>query len=340
MKHSIETDVAIVGAGISGLLAARRLQAEGLRAVVFDKSRGVGGRMATRRSGESVFDHGAQYFTARNPDFRRLVEDWHQRGLLKHWSNGFVVAGSGFKQDGEARWTGVNGMTTVAKHLAVTLDVRKNSHVRSVVWNEQQWSLRFEDDSKVTAPALLLTAPIPQSLGMIDAGDVELPFIARKQLESIEYAPCIAVMVKLAGPSQVPTPGGLWTSGEPIAWISDNSQKGIAPLENASITLHAGPTFSRENWRSSDTNVTDKLLHSAQSWLGDRVRSTQLHRWRYSIPERVLPERCLSLDQPGPLVFAGDAFGGPRVEGAALSGLAAAAWLTEKMKLESQCHAV
>lgn len=80
--------VAVIGAGISGLFAARTLADHGLPVTVFDKGRGVGGRMSTRRvDGRPCFDHGAQYFTARDLRFRQYVQSWLEQGVVAHWPN-------------------------------------------------------------------------------------------------------------------------------------------------------------------------------------------------------------------------------------------------------------
>ena len=142
------------------------------------------------------------------------------------------------------------------------------------------------------------------------------------------YDSCIAVMAKLEGPSRIPSPGGIWFSGEPVAWLADNTQKGICAEAGAgsSITLHAGPNFSREYWDET-ARAVGFLLQEAAPWLGTSVKHFQTHRWRFAKPNRIHPDPVLSVYCPAPLVFAGDAFGGPRVEGATLSGLAAAGCL-------------
>jgi renalase len=111
--------------------------------------------------------------------------------------------------------------------------------------------------------------------------------------------------------------------GEPLAFIADNHRKGISP-NVFTVTLHAGPEFTREHWDAPHAEVAQKLLHAASEWLRAPVKQWQVHRWRYSLPVQTHPEACLFTDQPAPLVFAGDAFGQPRVEGAFLSGRAAA----------------
>ena len=130
----------------------------------------------------------------------------------------------------------------------------------------------------------------------------------------------------------MPEPGALQLQSEPIAWIADNHRKGISP-DAFTVTIHAGPEFTREHWETAYDIVARKLLHAAADWLRAPVKSWQVHRWRYSQPTVLHPEPCLLVNGGAPLVFAGDAFGAPRVEGAALSGLAAAESVSHYLRL-------
>jgi len=329
MKTDSPLDVIVIGAGISGLLAAAGLQSGGARVLVLDKGRGVGGRLATRRTDSGVFDHGAQFFTARDPQFRSRVEEWQAAGIVKAWATGFALADGTFKRDGETRFCGVSGMSSIAKHLAHGLDVRVNAKVVRVQTEGRGWVVTTDAGERFSGRALLLTPAVPQSLELLATGDFLLPEPVRGELRQIAYAPCLAVLAQLSGPSRIPDPGGLWFEGEPISWMADNQRKGVSSGAGAAVTIHAGPQFSRAHWESPEGEVTATLLAAAAPWLGNVPVQTQLHRWRYSLPLRVHPERCVVVREPAPLVFAGDAFGGPRVEGAALSGLAAGAALAK-----------
>ncbi|MDX1612977.1 MAG: FAD-dependent oxidoreductase [Candidatus Promineifilaceae bacterium] len=329
------TSCLIVGAGMAGLLAARQLQAQGVRVTVLDKGRGVGGRMATRRvrpavEGEgaalAVFDHGAQFFTVRDERFAALVDDWQEAGVVAQWSRGFATADGSYYADGHPRYRGVGGMTAIAKHLAHGLDVRLATRAVSLQATADGWQAITSDGQRFEGASLILTPPVPQALALLDEGGVALPETVRRSLEAISYEPCLALLVLLPDGGQVPEPGGLWPVGEPLAWVADNHRKQVSPRRGA-ITLHAGPEFSQAHWDSDKETVAGAMLAAAAEWLGADPLEVQLQRWRYSKPVRLHGAPCLAAVEPAAVVFAGDAFAGPRVEGAALSGLAAADWL-------------
>ncbi len=322
----------IIGAGIAGLTAARVLQSNGLNIAVFDKGRGVGGRLATRwsenQAGErALYDHGAQFFTVREASFQTQVDEWLSAGLVKEWARGFADASGTAQADGHPRYCAVAGMNSLARDLANGLAVTTNAQVTSIGVNEKTWHVQMANGERYTSDALILTPPVEQSLALLDAGATKLPAEARAALERITYDPCFAVMADLDAPSHLPEPGAVQLRGEPLGqplvWIGDNHRKGISP--NAfTITLHAGPEFTREHWDAPHELIAQKLLHAASDWLRSPVKSWQVQRWRYSQPVVTHPEPCLLVNAPAPLVFAGDAFGAPRIEGAFLSGRAAA----------------
>jgi predicted NAD/FAD-dependent oxidoreductase len=218
-------------------------------------------------------------------------------------------------------------MSDIAGYLAGGLEVRSGVRAASISFSGGQWKVRT-DAGIFEADSLALTPPVPQSLELLHAGGVDLPGHALRALESIVYEPCIAVLALLDGASRIPPPGGLRLAGEPLSWIADNSLKGISHQAGA-VVVHAGAAFSRERLEEDLEETGKMILDAASPWLGTRVKTVQVHRWRYSKPSVLHRERCLVVREPGILVFAGDAFGGPRVEGAALSGLAAAEKLIE-----------
>lgn len=316
----------VVGAGISGLLAARELVSAGWRVVVLEEGRGVGGRMATRRFGGGVFDHGAQFFTARSDDFESLVYGWIEAGAAGEWSRGFAGPEGERPPDGHPRYRGASGMASVPKLLAEGLDTRTNERVVEVGRDGNGWRIRTETGLTESAEALLMTPPAPRSLALVSD---ELSPDERRALEAITYDPCLALMALLDGPVGLPKPGGVQIHGELLDWISDNRMKGISA--EPSLTIHAGPGWSREHFDDPEEDVVRSLLQLADEWLGINLAAkaveTSLVRWRYSWVTQNRPERFFVATESPPLVFCGDGFGGAKVEGASLSGLAAAGWL-------------
>ncbi|HEU4679873.1 MAG TPA: FAD-dependent oxidoreductase, partial [Terrimicrobiaceae bacterium] len=256
--------------------------------------------------------------------FDAIVQEWRELGVVLPWATGFALPDGSLKRDGRERFCGVSGMSALAGHLARNLDVRLNATVARVATKGDVWEVTTEKAERFSSRALLLTAPVPQTLRLLATGDVPLPDGIKKELEQIKYTPCLALLASLSGTSLVPDPGGLWFPGEPICWIADNHRKGISPGFNGALTIHAGADYSRRHWDTPAQEVTEELLMEAAPWLGTTPIQTQLHRWRYSQPLSVYPESCLTMESPAPLIVAGDAFGGPCVEGAVLSGLAAA----------------
>jgi predicted NAD/FAD-dependent oxidoreductase len=317
----------VVGAGISGLLAARELAAAGLSVVVAEKSRGLGGRMATRRFDAGVCDHGAQFFTAKTAEFAKIVEAASAEELVERWCDGFPDGNGRLPDSRHARLRGRPTMNAFAQRFGRGLDVRFCWKTTAVAATGKGWRATSEFGDSIEAPALFLSAPLPQSLDLLDAGGVSLPQNERAELRSCLYHPCFSLMARLRGNSAVPEPGAIYPflneGHEPLGWIADNRRKGISP-EAATLTILAGREFSGRHFDAEPAAVIELMLSAAEPWLGSEIVERRLHRWRYSEPVRAFAEPFRRASCAAPLYFIGDAFGGSRVEGAALSGLNAA----------------
>jgi renalase len=339
MDGAQQRRVVVVGAGIAGLMCAKALAGAGVDVVVVDKGRGVGGRMATRRFAGAVFDHGAQYFTARPPWFASEVLGWESAGVVARWFDA-----------GEPAWRGVPSMTGIAKHLAKGLDVRLGMTVSSVsAGGPARWTVVATPGVGGTdgaeqpvgvvmeADAVVITAPVPQGLAMLDAGGVVLAADVVTRLDAVSYDPCLAVLAVFDGPTGMVAPGwqragdgdGAGDSDGVVAWVADNQLKGVSELP--ALTLHCTTEASRAMFDDDADDVIAAVLAAATSLpgrpgFGREVVASQLVRWRYARVATADPGPCLitEVDGAGPLVVAGDGFGGPRVESAAASGVAAA----------------
>jgi hypothetical protein len=333
MVDMVQTDVLIVGAGLAGLMAAHVLKEAGVQALVIDKGRSVGGRMATRRIGDGVADHGAQFFTVREPEFKAYIDRWLEEDRIFEWSRGWSDGSLSDTRDGHPRYAARGGMNALAKSLAEGLDVRLNTKLESISPHGEGWRAVDESGAIYSVRGGILTPPVPQSIALADAGRTPLAPADRAELVKIEYEPSLTAMFLVEGDVRLPPPGALQRPHAPIFWIGDNNRKGISP--NATVlTAQAGPTYSQQLWERTDADILASMKVDMLPILGERVRivEAELKRWRYAQPKSVYKDRCLAAADLPPLIFAGDAFGGPRVEGAVLSGLTAGHTMAEKLK--------
>ncbi len=304
----------IIGAGMAGLSAARELTSQGWDVTILDKGRGVGGRMATRRMANSRADHGAQYFSVRTPEFRQLVDQLEAEGVAKAWD----LSEAGIEHP---RYIGAQGMSTIPKYLAQGLNSTLQERVVLIEGDESGCRVTTEAGHTFRADALLLTMPAPQVLTLLRDSAIALPEFERIALENITYQPCLAVIVLLSQPSQMPPPGMEILEKKGVEKVIDNQQKGIAP-EQPTVTIHATPAFSTEHLEGDLRAAGQMLLNELTAWIpAESIAEYQVHRWRYSLVEVRHPEGYLRVSMPFPLLLGGDGFGMGNVEGAFQSGL-------------------
>lgn len=321
--------ILILGAGLSGLMAAHRLTASGHTVTVLDKGRSVGGRLATRRVGGGHADHGAQFFTVREPQFDAHVQRWLADGVAYEWSRGWSDGESPAKTDGFSRYAVKGGLNALATYLQRTLptdsaSVRVTVKATAIQPDGGGWRVTDEAGETFTGDGLILTAPVPQSLALLDAGQTPLTPSDRAALEAVRYDPCLCGLILLDRPANLPEPGAVQRPDFWVTWIADNQRKGIsaAPL----LTLHINPAYSAEHYDAPDDPILADLEPVWRAYAPDAVVvEAQVKRWRYSQPRVMHPAPTLLAENLPPLAFAGDAFGDKsRIEGAALSALAAA----------------
>ena len=188
--------VVVVGAGISGLLCARRLVENGVDVQVLEQSTRVGGRLATERIGEAVFDTGAQFFTVRTPGFQALVDAWIARCVAREWCRGFPPAPDGFP-----RYIGVEGMAAIAEAAAEGLDLRLDVTVGDVDSIDAEAVIvtaPSDDYDEMLALLCVLDRPsaVPSPGGLQLTDDPLLSFVGDNQQKGISSVPALTVHVR------------------------------------------------------------------------------------------------------------------------------------------------
>jgi predicted NAD/FAD-dependent oxidoreductase len=340
--------VAVIGAGISGLCAARTLADHGLHVTVFDKGNSVGGRMSSRRvdsdDGHVTFDHGAQYFSALDPRFRRYVDSWLQQGVVARWpdvesdrshrivelKNGRVLE----KPDSIERFVGSPSMNAVCRHLATDLNVHVQTQVGAMESADE--GVRLSDDAGRflgTFQRVIVSAPAPQTAELL----VNFPRLAQP-IAKIQMQPCWSVMVSFQYPITSDWVGA-FIHDSVLTWVARNNTKpnrSSSPINHEHLVLHAGHQWTEQNWDRPADEVAQELLATFWKDSGGPPQSPlhlKAHRWKFALPVDPPSDQCF-FDAEAGIAACGDWAGGPRVEGAFLSGMAAAGRVLGTLSME------
>jgi predicted NAD/FAD-dependent oxidoreductase len=315
--------VAIIGAGLAGLACARTLAAHGVAVRLFDKGRGPGGRMATRRvevGGHAFsFDHGAQYLTTRTRIFGAMLD---------------TVGAKPWPQPG--RFVGVPRMSQIPRALADGLDVTLYRHVTALDGGPGQWRLQHFDAARIRpgrplpeeAPAedgpfdaVVLALPAPQAVPLLQPA---APLLA-ELLGKVVLAPCWTLMAAL--PERLNLPDWQQLEGGPISWLARDSSKPGRDAAHECWVAQASPEWSRAQLEKSAEAVAALLLEALGKLAGTALPTpifAAAHRWRFGLAESPFGAPCL-WDATLGLGAAGDWCLGKRAEDAVESGMAMAA---------------
>jgi renalase len=325
-------EIAIVGAGMAGLTCARMLQAAGRDVVVVDKSRGLGGRLATRRLGETHGDHGVCYLNPKDDRFSALIQDLICRDVVTVWCDRLhqlSAAGLSLEPLPKPRYASPMGATAIAKALAKDLTLELNQQIQEIQPIADGWQLTSRDpEFSLTAKIVILAIPAPQALPLVQS--VANPdFVAA--IAGVQFAPCLTAIAVYPG-SQNPKIGGSEMCGvtcvedEMLGWIGFDTTKQVDPKQTV-IIIQSNAKFAAVQFDAIDLiavgqqlcDRAGEVLH--MPWIA-KPELLQLHRWKYAFAINPIESRFLSATTAAPLYCIGDWCGGARVESAFLSGLA------------------
>ena len=325
-------DVAIIGAGLAGVAAAGDLIAAGKSVLLIEKSRGIGGRMATRRHAGTRIDHGAQFFTARSERFAAFVNGLVQSGIVQVWSHGFPILVDGdvcARADGHPRYVCPAGMSELAKQLLPdTVECELGTQVTSVirladpVGDGMRYEILAGESTVCLARDVVLNLPPVQLVAV--AGDL-LTDSERERLLAIEMEPCWALGGCLA--EDIPLNAVALECQHPVlGWISRNHTRRGEAYEPLSIMVHASGAWSASHLEDDPLDVRNAIeaaMHEIGMplhWDGDPF----IHRWRYAKPVTGLGADVFCHTTSPGVYGVGDWCIGGRVEGAVSSGWSAA----------------
>ena len=316
--------IAIIGTGIAGLSAAQALIKAGHAVHLFDKSKGPGGRMSSKRSDAGSLDLGAQYFTARDRRFMSQVQQWQAQGWVQEWtpllynSNAGVLSPS---PDEQTRWVGTPRMGAIGRAELGDAAGAFSCRITEVFRGKQYWHLLdAEGNSHGPFSHVICAVPAPQATALL----ATVPKLAAVAA-GVKMDPTWAVALGFEHPLDTPMQG-CFVQGSPLDWLACNRSKPGREATLDTWVLHASSDWSRQHIDLSKEAVIEHLYGAFAELLSCPVPAPSFslaHRWLYARPSSSHEWGALADADLG-IYVCGDWCLSGRVEGAWLSGQEAA----------------
>lgn len=327
--------LAIIGTGISGLSCATELRKSGFNVTLFEKSKGVSGRLSTRVTEHWQCDHGAQYFTARDPHFNAEVQRWIKADVVKLWQPRLMEANGTdiCAKEGETlRYVGYPGNSSPAKWLAKSMDIYFEHTVIDIQKDSEQWKITTKEHGAHPEQFdfVILAIPAPQAATLIKNQSEMLYELA----SNVKMLPCYALMINVKKYVDFGFDGLFINSGL-LSWIARDSAKPGRIISEKKINhteghetwvLHANSKWSESHINDSKETISQEMIAEFIKLVRIKVPSFSielddyaLHRWLYAECEKY--QTCgFKLDIKNQVGLCGDWLNGGKVQGAWLSG--------------------
>lgn len=313
--------IAVIGAGLSGLTVANQLK-QHADVTVFEKSRGTSGRLSTRRAEPFIFDHGAQFFTAKTDAFKSHIKPLIEAGVVAPWNARFVqISGDEISKQQEwnetsLHYVGVPGMDAIGKHLSNGLDIRLSTHVSSMCKIENQWEISDQDGVSLgrydwlifAIPAQQATALLPSSVTF------------HRDIDKIKLQGCYSLMLGFKNTLDFKYDAAM-VRDDVISWISVNSSKPGKP-DGTTLLIHSTNDWADAHSEDNREDVMQFLYEKTAAIIGHDIKSPDhiaLHQWRYANAEKQ-KDGSHFIDKTERIGVCGDWCIQGRVEAAFISG--------------------
>ena len=299
-------DLLIIGAGIAGLAAGRMAQQAGLKVMLIDKARRVGGRISTRHTAGFVFNHGAQFATSKSSDFNDILRAAITAGTATKWQI----------KDKKTVVIGTPVMRALPMFLAENLPIQQNRRIASIIRKKDHIQFVDTDDVPVTAKTVICTAPAPQTAALLADGFPDLAATA----SHAAYAPCLTVMLGLANDELLPKIP-IKSLQHDIVWAMCETARPSAAQHRPALTIQADAAWSAAHKDDRADSIIKQLIEKYQlateCQIGE-VLHAQVHCWLYAKVTKPSPPDMIICTKN--LAIAGDWLGGARIEHAFMSG--------------------
>jgi renalase len=331
-------DTIIIGTGIAGLICAQSLTRSGQSPTLIDKSKGLGGRLATRRLNNTHADHGVCYLKPKSESFGRWIDALVDDGILHIWTDRIHQLDRNFTLQDPSKiapcYASPQGATAIAKHLAKGLTIipdRRVTHLEPIANGWRLTATNGTDQDSIDARQIVFAIPPAQVLELIES---IAPVQIVNQLKTVEFAPSITAIAtypaELLPIAEALPWRGIQCDDPELGWIGLDSSKQLSPIKPV-IVVQSNAEFADRHLDNPDQNAVGQLLLDRAAKLADWIAKPELfqvHRWRYAFAKTPMKDRFV--DVGNGLYLGGDWCGGDRVEAAYFSGLAIAEHLTGK----------
>jgi renalase len=326
-------EIAVIGAGIAGLTCAQQLQQAGKNVVLIDKSRGLGGRLATRRLAGTHADHGVCYLQPKGDLFRQLIGELVSAGILRVWTEGIhSLSADGIVQPPTKfapYYAAPLGATSIAKYLGRDLEIIGDKLITAIDPINNGWRLSSKDpEFALTAEQVIFATPPAQALAIAKK---EIDSNCIQQLSSIQFSRSITAIAVYPATDQTAAAAITWQGihcieHPTLAWIGLDSSKQLNPTHPV-LVIQSGAAFAQQYFDAPDLAIIGQKLLDAIVPLIPTLTTpelVQVHRWGYAFAQNPASVQFITAQTTAPLYFGGDWCGGNRVESAYLSGMAVA----------------
>lgn len=313
--------IAIIGAGIAGLVLAREL-AEDFDVTVFEKSRGAGGRMSTRRSGPHRLDHGAQYFTARGRRFKAFLRPYLEQGVVALWEGNITTLHKGPKHYKriwfEPHYVGQPDMNSLCRELGRDISIQLETEIQPLEGNTGPWPLMTSAGNPLgNFDWVIGTAPAAQLRTLLPAAFSGQPLLAGARMSG-----CMTLMILLSQEPRFSWDAAV-VKDSLLDWVALNHHKPGRDRTRPALIAHSTNAWAEQMQTAPDHTVQEMMLAEllAQTDLpATDLQDITLHRWHYAAVEEISGQPFL-IDEERGLAACGDWCVGSRVESAFISAV-------------------
>jgi len=326
--------IGIIGSSFAGLIAGKILAEAGHEITVIEKNRKTGGRLASFKKDELIFDYGISSIISSDPKFESFMNELKKKGVLKEWASNFgLFDGTQFHKINPNRpqnkyHTSEKGLNSIAKYLSRWVDVKSEERAGGLTYigshrsKKRAWMINLTDISVFECDAVILATPAPQAYGVLQTAQDETPSrrIIR-HIDEVNYDSSFALMATYE--REIPTWKGIECEGNTLSWIGNESSK-ITDPKNTGIVIRSSASFARKHAQTDTGEVANLMLEKASKIVGPWLLNPvwiRTHFWKYFEPKNVIDDYFLEMEmEEAPLALIGDYFKGTSVQDAYLSG--------------------